>query len=1789
METANGTVTTHTNLAQNPSFETLGSAVITRTNLCTNPAFEAVTGYTDVRTNLIPNPSFEGTSGTTNVRTNLCTNPSFEAASSTATIRTNLATNTRGTYASPDYSGPANQTITGNIAITGHPDGITTAQRVTYAAGSSNPGITILNPLTSGWQYTASVWVYHETVGGGTQGLAQAGVASGTAPAITQGVWQRISWTFTANGTNQLGFRVSANSGAGSYLVTGLLVELRPDLAQFFDGSTAAPTNLVKTAASALSGVTLTTNVSYAGATWTRASVGVGSSGLITRQYVALTDLGAGGKTYTTSVTVANDQAFSQTISLDWCDTGNPTFTLAPGEQRRITLTSSRASYDSTFRFSDLTINQSTTEGRSILFKDWLIEEGTTSGYYYATAGEFTYSWSGTANASTSYQKAPALGGWLNASNAISWQTVVDPSTGTKAAAITTKGANGDGLYFNDITITAGKNYVMSIWIKLTSTVPSFSGILRWKDSGGTILSESGNDVVSTLVVGSWARVSVTGLAPASATTLQPMWRIYAPHTSTTFYADGCLITEGSVDQSYFDGSTASAGDFTYAWAGTANASVSYQQAPSISSWSNRWFGSTGGSGSLYQAKGGLSGTYARKLWIQPNTGSSMDVGINPSAAIAISPNTPYTISAWVRTSVAQNFNFYIEWRSDATTVVGATPTNTFTAVTANTWTRLSVTGTSPANANFALPVIGPYASALAMPSGSTMDFDNVLFESSPIVRDYFDGSNPITNLADNPNVEVNADGWATNDGTAYPAVRSTVSPISGTASFVSTRSASTINAVASSIWANGKSPTNLTAQKVSPGEIISFSMDVKVNTSNRKAATYISFRDSGGSTVSTSSQTIINLTSGAITRVGSAGVVVPAGADSILCVVSVSSIDGSNVTAGEQVWHDRLLIERSATINPYYVGTGDFTYYWTGTVNASTSVQRASKPSGIGSTWQGMAYQSGTPGNYKTRVFFHNNSIMDSGVSFSGTISLSASKTYTVSAVLTSDVARTVRFSAQGSGTVNQTTTGIALSAGVPTRVSWSFSTTATAPTNVSVYILRGETSIMGILDVDHMIVEEGSIINGKYFDGTSVEQNLIPNSNFETDTTGWWPNTATPTLTASTDRAYLGTKSLKAVGTVMSSDIAVTHNVITLKARTTYTLSYYVYSVDARTSCYIDVAATNLNLTRLGDKPVAAGVWTRVSATFTTPENIVGGTAFYLHHSGGPNNIGAIVYIDCVLLEESETLNQYYEGSGDFTYGWGGTAHASTSVQQGTSVARTNSERAFAVSTTRNGDKVVRVIPTGKGIPSMAPYTGTDVFLNLYNQPASLKPNTTYTLVSTIILEAPLSSGIAKWRVNIDSIDQSSPAFPNTVGEYTQNWQFTTGANGTINYIRFMPGPSGVAGYTNEVILKNVMIVEGPYSGKYFDGTTAAETDFSYFWTGTAHNSTSYRRGTGIAGFTSGNSLAVQSNEWSASGSKSIRITPTTTFNTTSAIIISPPLEYGKTYTALATRRLSAPLTGTFSGYYGTISFVQTGFPTQYSNVLPNVAGVAQARLTFKLDPNATTWTLRLGHGGAEGSGDVWWDNLTIVEGEYLGDHISGDNPFSKWEGTAKASTSIGYAHQFLDIAGKPARETQQSNLASTNPAANTSARTLYFVYETTAMTTSYQGPCRYGTTTEGGVGLQTQTSGLNQIGLRFDFVGGDTNRVIIFTGSRTPGRHVAAVTINEGMTSAAMCIDGGADQTPSFSPGSGWSSDYLGLGSFSETSGIRTIAFNAQHDRATRIAMSRYLGNKYGASVA
>lgn len=292
--------------------------------------------------------------------------------------------------------------------------------------------------------------------------------------------------------------------------------------------------------------------------------------------------------------------------------------------------------------------------------------------------------------------------------------------------------------------VTANTTYTMSAWVmieSLTST-PGSGGFAE----NGVI---SGTNV-DNAIIGTWQKITWTRTTTASP----------GPNFGIRFAAvggtgTGSILVTGIVIEiadaagaspTFFDGATAAGGGFTYRWTGAANNSISEQNAPTVGSWSARWFGAGGGSGTTYQSLGtGVGGSVSlRKLWKVANTGNSNDTGV--SVNVPVAAGTSYTASIYQNPSFATNLAIFISWLDSGGAQISATSASLGIASPAGVWTRHSATGVAPAGAVNALFVFGPYntpgpVSSPATPSGATIDWDNCLIEPTNALTNYFDGS----------------------------------------------------------------------------------------------------------------------------------------------------------------------------------------------------------------------------------------------------------------------------------------------------------------------------------------------------------------------------------------------------------------------------------------------------------------------------------------------------------------------------------------------------------------------------------------------------------------------------------------------------------------------------------------------------------------------------------------------------------------------------------------------------------------------------------------------------------------------------------------------------------------------------------------------------------------------------------------------------------------------------------------------------------------------------------------
>jgi hypothetical protein len=179
----------------------------------------------------------------------------------------------------------------------------------------------------------------------------------------------------------------------------------------------------------------------------------------------------------------------------------------------------------------------------------------------------------------------------------------------------------------------------------------------------------------------------------------------------------------------------------------------------------------------------------------------------------------------------------------------------------------------------------------------------------------------------------------------------------------------------------------------------------------------------------------------------------------------------------------------------------------------------------------------------------------------------------------------------------------------------------------------------------------------------------NYITNPSFEVNTTGW-SAIAGATLARTTSEFNTGSASLSVTNTNASAaQFGTSGAMIPLIAgEGTYYLSAYVKLASGNASAnyflrflqYAEqnspstVAAGNIGIQNLS----YTGDWVRLSAPFT--KNI-GANFLTIRVVTGSNNSGEVFYVDSVMLEKSDTLGSYFDGSsGGF---WSGSANASFS----------------------------------------------------------------------------------------------------------------------------------------------------------------------------------------------------------------------------------------------------------------------------------------------------------------------------------------------------------------------------------------------------------------------------------------------------------------------------------------------------------------------------------------------
>lgn len=288
----------------------------------------------------------------------------------------------------------------------------------------------------------------------------------------------------------------------------------------------------------------------------------------------------------------------------------------------------------------------------------------------------------------------------------------------------------------------------------------------------------------------------------------------------------------------------------------------------------------------------------------------------------------------------------------------------------------------------------------------------------------------------------------------------------------------------------------------------------------------------------------------------------------------------------------------------------------------------------------------------------------------------------YVYTPPLSSLAGRTITVAREsGTATVSSpVSTGATLVGGSWTRCSVVY-TVGVAGTAVMVARLSGNlgTAVGQTVNVDAVLAENTGTVDN-YFDGStnpnsswtgtahaSTSQlvgraNLCSNPSFESNTTGWGATQSTNTRTAGTITGGVGSWSL--VCTATATNVGGPFFNFTPKPGTAITATAQVLRTVGSRLYRIGLEFYNgaTPITSAYSTAVACDTSTRLTVTTTVPINAT--NAYIVLYSSATGSIGDAIRLDAVLLEQSSTVGDYFDGSTSPLCSWTGTANNSTST---------------------------------------------------------------------------------------------------------------------------------------------------------------------------------------------------------------------------------------------------------------------------------------------------------------------------------------------------------------------------------------------------------------------------------------------------------------------------------------------------------------------------------------------
>jgi hypothetical protein len=487
------------------------------------------------------------------------------------------------------------------------------------------------------------------------------------------------------------------------------------------------------------------------------------------------------------------------------------------------------------------------------------------------------------------------------------------------------------------------------------------------------------------------------------------------------------------------------------------------------------------------------------------------------------------------------------------------------------------------------------------------------------------------------------------------------------------------------------------------------------------------------------------------------------------------------------------------------------------------------------------------------------------------------------------------------------------------------------------------------------------------------------------------------------------------------------------------TYTASVYIYSSFENTYTpaipWVNSLGSVISVSAGDPVTIPANTLTRLSVTAVAPTNAVTGGVRVIHDSRSAVD-GQWFEFTSHMVEQNNQLREYFDGSlpnkYGYDYNWVGPANRSTSIAIGTPVpVRTN------LSINPSAEAAPGTETTGVASSTTVTQSAVQKFLGSYSfacthngitdtdkiglkQSIVVAPDVTYAVSARLFIPSTnigVANGTGRIKIGVEYTDFVFNAVEDSWIRISATVPVTqTGL--VVDSIELYPE---TAWSTGDVIYIDTILVEASSTvNTYFDGNTFSLGDFIYGWAGTPGSSASFQIAPSVFDMVANECTAVQSTEWSSQGDVSLRITPTNSLSNDSRALgwYIPNLVAGVRYTVRAKIRLLTQLTGTLATNSRRIRIMKNDtVQIARSDAAPNAENtVREVSVSFIVPEDATSIRVDLFNGASKGNGDVWWDDLIIVQtndsgvdvGYFDGDTESRQYYTYEWSGVPHLSPS-------------------------------------------------------------------------------------------------------------------------------------------------------------------------------------